>query len=102
VWVSSEHPGTAALKAMFRRVRRIEMQLAPRVNLPSQLVAQLVWERRRRRAEARGERFGEPPPQTRPVPPRGYPSVAETLRRRRRLPLEDAGVHIEIASDITS
>jgi hypothetical protein len=43
------------MKATFRRLRRIETQLAPKPNLASQRVAELLRERRRRRAEASGE-----------------------------------------------
>jgi hypothetical protein len=73
------------MKAMIRRLRRIEAHLAPKPNTVSQRAAQLLWERRRRRADANGQPFEEPPPHTRTAPPGGYLSVAETLRRRRQL-----------------
>jgi hypothetical protein len=40
------------MKALCRRLRRIELQLTPKANPASQQAAQLLWERRRRRALA--------------------------------------------------
>jgi aspartate/methionine/tyrosine aminotransferase len=38
------------MRAIFRRLRRIEGQLTPKANTASQRAAQLLWERRRRHA----------------------------------------------------
>ena len=73
------------MRAIFRRLRRIEAQLTPKANTASQRAAQLLWERLRRHALANGERFDIPPPHAGTPPPGGYLSVAETLRRRRQL-----------------
>jgi hypothetical protein len=73
------------MRAIFRRLRRIEAQLTPRANAASQRAAQLIWDRRRRRTLANSEPFNEPPPHMAATPTGGYLSVAETLRRRRQL-----------------
>jgi hypothetical protein len=71
------------MNALFRRLRRIETQLAPKPNLALQRAAELLRDRRRRRLEASSEHFQELLP---PIVTSGPSlSVAETLRRRRQL-----------------
>ena len=72
------------MKAVFRRLRRIEMQLVPKTNAASQRAVEVLRERRRRRAEASGQRYEEPPVHAVTSPGRQL-SVAETLRARREL-----------------
>jgi hypothetical protein len=92
------------MKAVFRRLRRIEMQLAPKPNLGSQRAAELLRDRRRRRLEASGEPFHELQPPIITASGRRL-SVAETLRLRRRLAQEPNcpnAVAGQIATDIWS
>jgi hypothetical protein len=49
------------MKAVFRRLRRIEAQLATKANAVSQRAVEMVWQRSRRRAEASGESYVETP-----------------------------------------
>jgi hypothetical protein len=70
------------VKAINRRIRRLEERLAPREDLESCRLADVLYERRRRRAEATGEPFDDPPPERRIRGPRI--SIAETLRLGRR------------------
>jgi hypothetical protein len=70
------------MKALNRRIHRLEARLAPQEDLESWRVANLLYERQRRRALAAGEPFDRPPPERRNTAPRL--SIAETLRRRRQ------------------
>jgi hypothetical protein len=68
---------------MFRRLRRIEAQLAPKHDVADLRAAELLRERRRGRLEASGETLQE---QSTPIVSSGPSlSVAETLRRGRQL-----------------
>ena len=92
------------MKALFRRLQRIETQLAPKPNLASQRAAELLRERRLRRLEAGGEHFQEHPTPVLMGPGRRL-SVTETLRLRRRLAQEricQRHGRAEIATDIRS
>jgi hypothetical protein len=70
---------------MFRRLRRIKARLAPKPGVASQRPAELLRERHRRRLEAAGQPYAEPPWDTVALPPRRRLSVAEMLRIGRRL-----------------
>jgi hypothetical protein len=70
------------MKAVFRRRRRIEAQLAPKPNAVAQRAVEVLRERRRRRAEASGEHFDELGRGRATPPPGGYLSAAETLQAR--------------------
>ena len=70
------------MKAVLRRLRRIETQLKLRPNVVAHRAVELLRERRRRRAEASGQPFQEPLPLAATTPGRRL-SVAETLRARR-------------------
>jgi hypothetical protein len=77
------------MKGMLRRLRQIEERLAPKNDVASQAVADLIRERRRRRLQAQGLPYEERSDQT--IPPSGRClSVAETLRLGRRLRRERA------------
>jgi hypothetical protein len=77
------------MKAMFRRLRRIETQLAPEPNAAAQRAVELLRERRRRRLEAAGQPFEELPSHTVTAPgPRL--SIEQTLRLRRQMAHESA------------
>jgi hypothetical protein len=69
------------VKALANRLRRIEARLASAVGTDVCRAANILYERRHRRALAAGELFDELPPAP---PPRGVRvlSVAETLRQR--------------------
>jgi hypothetical protein len=68
------------MRAIARRLRRLENRLAPEADLRPWRIANVLYERRRRLAEAVGQPFEDVPPQ----PGRGpCLSIAETLRRRR-------------------
>jgi hypothetical protein len=73
------------MRAIFRRLRRIEAQLTPRANAASQRAAQLIWTVVAGVPLANGEPFNEPPPHMAATPTGGYLSVAETICRRRQL-----------------
>ena len=70
------------MKAIATWIRRLEARLSPQEDLESCRVANLLYERQRRRALAAGEPFDRPPPERRTTGPRL--SIAETLRRRRQ------------------
>src|SRR5580698_9885007 len=53
----SGRPGAGGMKAIVRRVGRLEGRLAPRENAASQRAAALLRERRRLRMEASGQLF---------------------------------------------
>jgi len=78
------------MKAILRRVGRLEQRLVPKVDLASQSVADIIRERRRRRLEASGEPFEDLPPARVSAAPGRYLSIAETIRlcRQRRLQAE--------------
>jgi hypothetical protein len=86
------------MRAIVRRLRRIEAQLAPKPNALALCAVDVPWERRRRRADASGEPFQELLPRAVTTPGR-HLSVAETLRHRRRLNANGHGGPIEIESD---
>jgi hypothetical protein len=71
------------VKAILTRIRRMEQRLVPAEDSKSQLVADLLRERRRRRCEASGEPFEELPPQPSSALPGKRRSIAETLRLHR-------------------
>ena len=68
------------MRAIARRVQRLETRLALQEDPKAWRIANALYERRRRLAEAQGRPFVAPPPQTQNGP---YLSIAETLRRRR-------------------
>jgi hypothetical protein len=82
------------MKAILRRLDRIEQSLAPKPTAEDRRLAEiaaLIRERRRRYLEAEGLPFEELPPLDYNGPPMG---IAETLRagREQRLKLEAARV----------
>jgi hypothetical protein len=83
------------VKAILRRLDRIEQSLAPKPTAQDRRMAELaelIRDRRRRRLEAAGLPFQEPPP----LPPNCYGrrlSIAETLRARREERLMQAAAH---------
>jgi hypothetical protein len=66
------------MKAIVRRLARIEVRLAPTIDLASYRLADLLRERRRRRLEASGQPFESRSPVS--VSSGRVLSVAETLR----------------------
>jgi hypothetical protein len=82
------------MKAILRRLNRIEQSLAPKPTAQDRRmaeVAELIRERRRQRLEAAGLPF-QPPP----FPPDYHEhrlSIAETIRARRKEKLMDAAAH---------
>jgi hypothetical protein len=76
------------MRAVIRRLQRLEERLVPQVDLASQRVAGLLRERRRRRLEASGQPFEDSSLTNLPTAPRRCLSVAETLRLRRRQRLD--------------
>jgi hypothetical protein len=68
------------MRAIARRVQRLETRISPQRDLTSWRIANVLYERRRRLAEAAGKPFEDLPPQRGTGP---YLSIAETLRRRR-------------------
>ena len=75
------------MKAILRRVGRLEQRFVPKLDLASQSMADIIRERRRRRLGASGEPFEDLPPASVSAAPGGYLSIAETIRlcRQRRL-----------------
>jgi hypothetical protein len=75
------------MKAIGPRIRRLEERLAPKQCAHHWHIARIVFDRRRSRVIAAGERFDELPPAP---PPPGFQllSIAETLRRRRQVVYE--------------
>jgi len=67
------------MKAMIRRLRRIEARLAPKADVASERAAELIRERRRRRLEATGQPYEELPWYTVALQPGRRLSLAETL-----------------------
>ena len=69
------------MKTVIRRLLRLEERLVPRIDLESQRLADLLWERRRRRLEASGsfvDQFAPEPMSA--VPGARRLSVPETMR----------------------
>ena len=91
------------MRAIARRIQRLETRLSPQEDLASWRIAAVLYERRRQVAEAAGQAFEDMPPKPRGGP---YLSIAETLRRKReepaKLPKEPsfAAAGAEIATDI--
>ena len=83
------------MKTILVRLNHIEQSLAPKPTAQDRRMAELaelLRERRRRRLEAAGLPFQEPPP----LPPDYYGrrwSIAETLRARREESLIHAAAH---------
>ena len=83
------------MRAILRWLARIEQNLAPKPTARDRRMAELaelIRDRRRRRLEAAGLPFQEPPP----LPPNCYGrrlSIAETLRARREERLMQAAAH---------
>lgn len=68
------------MKAIARRIRRLETAACRPADRKSHRIAMVLYERRRRRAQAEGRRFTDEPPALTVGP---HLSIAETLRRRR-------------------
>jgi hypothetical protein len=66
------------MKAIVRRVGRLEERLTPKGNAALQRAAEVLWERRQRRLKEAGLPFETIKPR---YPPGPYMSNAETLRR---------------------
>ena len=77
------------VKALVTRIRRLEQRNVTAEDNKSQLLANLIRERRRRRLEASGERFEELPESPMRVAPGRRLSYAETLRHARQRAHED-------------
>jgi hypothetical protein len=76
------------MRAVIRRLQRLEERCVPQVDLASQRLADLIRDRRRRRLEASGQPFDDLVSETMsPAPGGRCLSVAEMLRmcRQRRL-----------------
>ncbi len=69
------------MRAIARRLQRLETRLAPQQDPRPWRIANLLYERRRRLAEAEGQPFKDLPPGRPGDGP--HLSIAETLRRRR-------------------
>jgi len=76
------------MKAMHRRIRRLEEKWAPEPVSRGPTPADILRERIRRRREAAGEPLEEPTPVWTSEERRRLPSVAETLLRGRQLAYE--------------
>ena len=72
------------MKAVIRRLRRLEEKFVPQEDRESQRVADLIRERRRRRFEASGQPFKDEPRAVAPPGSGRRLSIAETLRRGRQ------------------
>jgi hypothetical protein len=83
------------MRAIVRRVGRLEGRLTPKGNAASSRVAGLLQDRRRRRLEASGQPFEDSSRDNMPPGPRGCLSVAETLRLRRRQRLDRRVEHAD-------
>ena len=79
------------MKAVIRRLRRLEEKFVPQEDQETQRVADLLRERRRRRLEANGEPFEDEPRERASLGPGRRLSIAETLRRRRQRAYERNG-----------
>jgi hypothetical protein len=69
------------MRAIVRRLTRLEQSSTPLANLRIQHAADVLWERRQRRLKAEGLPFETVKPQYSPGP---YMSFAETLRKCRQ------------------
>jgi len=77
------------MKAVSRRLRLLEDRCLPQVDLTSQRLADLIRDRRRRRAEASGQPFEDlVAERVSSAPGNRCLSVAETLRMLRQQHLE--------------
>ena len=74
------------MKAIITRLRRLETKLFPEADDESQRLADLLWERRRRRLAASGQPAEERP---RPTSPGRRMTIGETLRLRFVRPMND-------------
>jgi hypothetical protein len=72
------------VKAIVRRLRRLEDQARPAVNEHGQTPAEVVRERRRRRLETKGLPFEDPPQEAFA----GAQSLSEAIRMGRKWALE--------------
>jgi hypothetical protein len=74
------------MKAVARRIQRLESALTPQVDHAASLraweISTTLYRRRRRRAEAEGRPFTDPPPTRIPIGPFRQ-SMAEVLREAR-------------------
>jgi hypothetical protein len=70
------------MKAIDRRLRRLQERLAPQENEEVRRLVELLRERRRHRAEASGEPFDDPALESFDHTPRAPQSIAEILRAR--------------------
>jgi hypothetical protein len=66
------------VKAIVRRLKRLEQSDTPVADLRMQRLAEALWERRQRRLQAEGLPFETIKPE---YPPGPHMSVAESLRR---------------------
>jgi hypothetical protein len=89
------------MKALDRRVRRLEASLTPPGNEEVERLVALLRERRRRRLEASGEPFEVRPYKV--IHDEDWPlSVADVLRMGRRCVTASNETPSRIATDITS
>ena len=72
------------MKAIDRRLRRLQERFAPEENEEVRRLVALLRERRRRRAEAGGETFDDPALESFDRTQRAPQSIAEILRTGRR------------------
>jgi hypothetical protein len=79
------------MKAIAARIRWLEQRKIRVDGDVTQSVAHLLRERRRRRLEASGQPFEEPPPLRVSLAPGKRLSIAETLRMRRQQAQECKG-----------
>ena len=70
------------MKPIVRRLRKLEDRFAPRINEKGQNPVEVILARRRRRAEAAGEPY-EDPPQKSPFDAHNRPRSLEQILRRR-------------------
>ena len=76
------------MKALKRRIRRLEQRLAPQPASKGPSPVDILRERRRRRLEAAGQPIEEPAPMSIPVGPGRPRTVVEILRYGRQLAYE--------------
>jgi len=70
------------MKAIIRRLRRLETRVVPETFYVNLSIADVLRERYRRRMEASGQPYVEPPRTNESGVPGRYMSIAETLRQR--------------------
>ena len=68
------------MRTIVSRLHRLENKLVPQPNQEQRRLADLLWERRRRRLEASGHPFEETPPLVVQAGAFRYLSSAETMR----------------------